>query len=409
MQYFHASCSWDMRPVYWVVGIIWLVFAFIIVMVHYSQRRLNERTNGALGQSPTLAMYNVMYAFLSLIGLGYGVNGIYMIVINHEEFRSQTEGPLLVVFGLIINLPLWVVYIYGRSAVYEFVANNFDRDNAEQGADSNITSTRSRPRPRPCPRPRSCPRSRSSPPPHSHAPTHVPRLRPRPCSPGNGPTPRPDGAFIAAILDQSMEIEKGDTWWIHKDESDESLPMDNPNRNFNRGIVTEIEDKRFAVMLNNSRERTGSSSELEPAGGGDSRENSGRSGRSIHRMSERLGLFKLGAGTGSFAPSAAVSPVANLRKQMSMPNGPRKISVGSVDEEQGSVADRVDVLPVIWVPRSGRLTSEELLTFARENLRCVDWHSITLDLLRSSHVKDGEMNLSRPVAKDQTIGKWGQG
>eukprot|EP00929_Paragymnodinium_shiwhaense_P062568 TRINITY_DN31236_c0_g1_i1.p2 TRINITY_DN31236_c0_g1~~TRINITY_DN31236_c0_g1_i1.p2 ORF type:complete len:437 (-),score=36.85 TRINITY_DN31236_c0_g1_i1:468-1778(-) len=164
-----------------------------------------------------------------------------------------------------------------------------------------------------------------------------------------------DGAFLATLLDCASCIWIGDTFWIHHGRNDDAYPALDARRNWERGTVLSVGVDRFLV-------RTWVP--LQTAGNRLIKGPSQRSGALLRRGSSLSALF------------AAGKPEPGLH-----------------------------VLPL-----AGReMTVEDMLGFAQQELRCIDWCNITRELMTGAICGHDApdisklYDLSRPLRKGEVI------
>eukprot|EP00929_Paragymnodinium_shiwhaense_P080714 TRINITY_DN4210_c0_g2_i1.p1 TRINITY_DN4210_c0_g2~~TRINITY_DN4210_c0_g2_i1.p1 ORF type:complete len:960 (+),score=74.73 TRINITY_DN4210_c0_g2_i1:75-2954(+) len=151
-----------------------------------------------------------------------------------------------------------------------------------------------------------------------------------------------DGAFLASLLDCASRIQAGDAFWIHHGRDDDAYPLYDAKRNWDLGEVVSVDEDSFVVKT------------TPPA----------RTRRSVRQRS----FF---------------STVPSLRSTRS--------SGGSAVYHRLPMAAR-------------EMTVEDMLAFARKELRCIDWQNISRELMSGSKSDpDAPDTLSRPLRKGEVI------
>eukprot|EP00929_Paragymnodinium_shiwhaense_P062573 TRINITY_DN31236_c0_g1_i9.p1 TRINITY_DN31236_c0_g1~~TRINITY_DN31236_c0_g1_i9.p1 ORF type:complete len:951 (-),score=43.60 TRINITY_DN31236_c0_g1_i9:23-2875(-) len=162
-----------------------------------------------------------------------------------------------------------------------------------------------------------------------------------------------DGAFLATLLNSVSRIQVGDAFWVHHGRNDEVYPALDARRNWQQGEVVSVAAQNFTVRT---------------------------------RVPEQMAESSLGAGT-----SASRSSLL-FRRRLSLPFSPPESHV------------------LHELPMAGReMTVESMLSFAQQELRCIDWCLITREVMTGAICGHGApdisrfYSLSRPLQKGEII------
>jgi hypothetical protein len=98
-----------------------VIVALGILLCHSTQRFWRWR-NGRGGWNPTLATYNIFYAFFILDGLQYIYVGAWRIVL----LRDYYEAPGLILTGVGQVGPYLAAALYGRRRLFKVMERRFD-------------------------------------------------------------------------------------------------------------------------------------------------------------------------------------------------------------------------------------------------------------------------------------------
>ena len=161
-----------------------------------------------------------------------------------------------------------------------------------------------------------------------------------------------DGAFLSELLETSASVQVGDPWYLHRDSPDDRYKPFDPLRNWAPGVVTDVNDSHFIVLP------------LVDGGGGGSTTSPAPRKQSFHAHN---------------AP-----PTAPKRKP-SLHSSPGAVAPAAFDEASKQIS-LPDAKP-----------AAELLQQARENLRCVRWEDMSLELFSKSSGDETDYALSRPA------------
>ena len=127
----------------------------------------------------------MLHSFVFAFGSSWAFHGAYLMALENP-YGIYDCG-----WGVLIATPPLVVFALGRDYVFNLMARRFDRD---------------------------------------------PKRAQR------------DGAFIAAVLDNSMEVCEGDIWWTHRDTPDLRYGENETRRNWREGRVVNLREDDFAVL-----------------------------------------------------------------------------------------------------------------------------------------------------------------
>lgn len=167
-----------------------------------------------------------------------------------------------------------------------------------------------------------------------------------------------DGAFVATLLDYSS-INVDNDWWVHRtpeEGSDLNYPPLDPRRNWKLGCITEINENEFVVTL---RPRMTSLRTVQ-----------GKDVICDGSMFQRLSI--------------------------------RTPDEGEETHDKISRKKRIVKIPM----RRRRTSTEDILSLGNESLRCIEWSSITKQLMSASQCGtsgSGLYGLSRPLWPDEVI------
>lgn len=184
-----------------------------------------------------------------------------------------------------------------------------------------------------------------------------------------------DGAFMASLLDR-VTIQKGEDWWVHHGRNDPRFGTFDPRRNWHRGKVVRIRSDSFLVKIPKGQSRS---------------PRFGRRTAMDRRMSDFASdMFDRVVSVQSF--SEAHSCIISITSTIS---GGEHVSGSSLK----------------WLPLASRGTPvDKLLHMAQDNLRCVDWSSLSLDVMSGAICGNAEATdlaawfaLSRKTKRNEVV------
>lgn len=186
-----------------------------------------------------------------------------------------------------------------------------------------------------------------------------------------------DGAFMAELL-EGRSVAVGDVWWVHHGRDDATFPPFDPRRNWTKECVVEVAENAFFA---------------------------GTDRGPLSRVSTMLRTFSRGRFAG---PPASPASAGDAGIDGDMRSRPTFTAPGS-----GMLLRERGVRGRGWrIPLASRnVPSQELLGMARAHLRCIDWTSITIEIMTGaicgSQSSDLPANswyaLSRPVRPGETV------
>jgi hypothetical protein len=178
---------------YIVLSLYYGLTSILFMRSVYVRRRLYYTSNHEQGAGPTMGIYLSMYLWNFIFGVGLFINGIWLYV--HYIAMERNDHDLLyfssacIGVGVALLLPPVVVFVFSREAIFNIMSKRFDTDT------DNL---------------------------------------------------KQDGAFIAGLLD-SVDIEEGQSWYIHREKPETTFDEFDHNRYWVRGRVVEISNTRIGV------------------------------------------------------------------------------------------------------------------------------------------------------------------
>lgn len=343
---------------WWFSALVLLSGSIFVIGRWVLQRRVHKRSGGRLGKSRNLAFYETIFATLAFLGFDQVTMGtieLYYLMHSEEdnEEAAMAERPAVAVASLIrgagFAVPVAVMLIIGRRNLLQLSSRRFNRDPARA---------------------------------------------------------QRDGAFIAELLD-STAMEENQVWWIHRDEDNKDMRFDPFDQRYHwrLGRVASVEEEYFLVEV-----------EKEPvAWGGDGTRNLDRTMATFATTCSRP-LAPTFATDGSRRPSRRpswlsisdsleVSPALRGKSQWQSLKVLSRTFAGSQGKE---LPVEVHKIPM----RSRNVPWQELMTYAQETLKCIEWHKTTRELMGSGAIcgAAGEelaaneyYALSRPLRRGETI------
>eukprot|EP00929_Paragymnodinium_shiwhaense_P080712 TRINITY_DN4210_c0_g1_i1.p1 TRINITY_DN4210_c0_g1~~TRINITY_DN4210_c0_g1_i1.p1 ORF type:complete len:455 (+),score=61.93 TRINITY_DN4210_c0_g1_i1:296-1660(+) len=177
---------------------------------------------------------------------------------------------------------------------------------------------------------------------------------------------RQDGAFLATLLDSASRIKRGDAFWVHHGRNDESYSLFDPRRNWVLGEVESVSSDTFKVRTRELRVQ------LKDSGQICKHSSTGKICKHSSTGNEAMSVF--GSILSLSRSASAASYVAHE------------------------------------LPLAGRqMTVQAMLSFAQQELRCIDWCNITEDLMKGAICGHDApdisklYNLSRPLRQGEVI------
>jgi hypothetical protein len=150
-----------------------------------------------------------------------------------------------------------------------------------------------------------------------------------------------DGAFISELL-ANANVDVGQLWWVLRSEKDAAFPSSDQRHHWEPGIVEEVTETEFIVGLKSTTATT------------------------------RVSRTSRTSRTSTTSKISTAWPVDNARR--------------------------------VRLPLAGRTTlATDMLNIARQSLRCIDWVSITVELMASSTCAAPDRMLVRPLRPGERI------
>ena len=193
----------------------------------------------------------------------------------------------------------------------------------------------------------------------------------------------------------------GDTWYTHRDEPNLAYPLGEHARNWDRGIITSMQEGSMQVTV----EQSPAVAVVSEA----SRNNTVGGGRSLIKKKDHAKVYPALENQASpqVTPSPAKLPPPSHVVQgvtdgstlggrprgadgetiQNVPRRPsRRLSISTLDFGPGSGSKRgISANRVVEVKVTAQhVNSDELLKSAWNNLRCIDWENISEQLMSSS-------------------------
>eukprot|EP00929_Paragymnodinium_shiwhaense_P005590 TRINITY_DN10777_c0_g2_i3.p1 TRINITY_DN10777_c0_g2~~TRINITY_DN10777_c0_g2_i3.p1 ORF type:complete len:954 (+),score=43.96 TRINITY_DN10777_c0_g2_i3:56-2863(+) len=186
---------------------------------------------------------------------------------------------------------------------------------------------------------------------------------------------RRDGAFLASLLDSASRVEVGNSCWIHHARNDARYAWHDHRRNWDLGKVVSVNTDFFMVRTEEIDEAAESST---------------------------IRLSKLSAAT-----AETITSIFSYCKSVS---GRSETSATSWVSRVSKKTRRKRSGQLHTVPMAGRgMSVEEMLALAQKELRCIDWHNITRELMTGAICDHDAADistlyeLSRPVRPGEMI------
>ena len=167
-------------------GAFLISVSLVSILRYRCQRKLYSTSLGVSGLHPTDACFEIFYVWLCMGGLVFMFRGVYVWASRHAD---PWLGPCIIVSGLVVELPLLFVILFGREVITDTVVRRFDldRNRAER-----------------------------------------------------------DGAFVAELLESAGNShELFDIWWIHRDAEDTRFPKFDHLRNWRQAVVVEVHENVY--------------------------------------------------------------------------------------------------------------------------------------------------------------------
>jgi len=254
--------------------------------------------------------------------------GSVIIGVSDARGGNLTSGVLMVAAGMLQGSPSLVVCVLGRERMFDITAKRFARAHAVN-----------------------------------------------------------DGAFIAQLLDTAVAM-VGDTWWVHRDNPNESFGQFDPRRNWLKGVVEMVGDDDFSVLVplppepkDSSRRRNAQVSE--------------NTGSTLKHNLLRLISMGTDSVEGNGASLAREEKADSRRGSFEIKNAPENRARVSPDAPTSRY----------FIPITNRgLSAEQLMSKAVSELRCIDWKNFSRQLLASSTSGGDDLfTLSRPVRPGEQV------
>jgi len=335
---------------------------------------LRNKQHGEGARYPTKAFYDALYIFF-LIYSGYfavsAISAIWCPPVLNAVIISSLRFCEAGAFGI----PTLVLLYYGRDKMFLTMARIIDQENAENY-----------------------------------------------------------GAFMSEVLNSSGTVNIGDVWFVHRDEPLEEFEALDPRRNWKRGRVVDIKKDQFVVKLDKHeyQDNTGLF--------GTNRTKSGGSrGKFKSRSKNKSNGSFWSVPTGSGSASSTTSNGSSKTLVVPFEGGDLEQGVAAGEEEDGfeteietchdpgrktllarkqkreegefvkklmpGQATRTgkvaQISPVssdlCFIPMANQSTpSNELLELARNNLRCIEWKNLTLELMTGA-ILSGKVAAARSM------------